>query len=81
MHLTYKHLLITLGVFLIDVIYTFYLKSVSSNNILSACNWAAIVTLLNGIVIVNYSSDILSLFCAMLGAFAGTFVAMKYFRI
>jgi len=80
MHLTYKHLLITLGVFLIDVIYTFYLKSVANNNTLNACNWAAIVTLLNGIVIVNYSSDILSLFCAMLGAFAGTFVAMKYFR-
>jgi hypothetical protein len=65
---------------LIDIVYIFYLKYVAQNKINKASAWASVVTLLNGIIIINYSSDIYSVLSAMIGAYVGTFISMKFFN-
>ena len=75
-----NYLIIFISLVLIDIAYIFYLKYVAQNKINKASNWASVVTLLNGIIIINYSSDIYSVLSAMIGAYVGTFISMKFFN-
>ena len=73
-----NHLLIFAGVFVTDVVYTRYLRAVYHQQIIPACCWASVVTTIGGVIIINYTSSIWSIVAAALGAFAGTFVSMKF---
>jgi xanthine/uracil permease len=75
-----NYLIIFISLVLIDIVYIFYLKYVAQNKINKASGWASVVTLLNGIIIINYSSDIYSVLSAMIGAYVGTFISMKFFN-
>jgi xanthine/uracil permease len=75
-----NYLIIFVSLVLIDIVYIFYLKYVAQNKINKASAWASVVTLLNGIIIINYSSDIYSVLSAMIGAYVGTFISMKFFN-
>jgi len=75
-----NYLIIFVSLVLIDIVYIFYLKYVAQNKINKASSWASVVTLLNGIIIINYSSDIYSVLSAMIGAYVGTFISMKFFN-
>lgn len=77
---TINHLMIFLGVFVTDVVYTFYLRAIYQHHTLQACAWASVVTTIGGVIIINYTASIWSIAAAAVGAFAGTFVSMKYVR-
>lgn len=76
--MNHKHLIIFCSLLIIDIVYVFYLKYVSDNKIHRACSWASIITLINGIIFINYSADIYTILSAMSGAYAGTYVSMKF---
>lgn len=75
-----NYVIIFFSIVCIDIIYVFYLKHVARNNVARASAWASLITLFNGIAIVNYSYDVFSIVSAMLGAFIGTSISMKYFN-
>jgi hypothetical protein len=74
-----NYFIIFFGLVLVDIIYVFYLKHVSNNDIHKASMWASLIVLCNGVVIVNYDYDVLSFISAMAGAYVGTHVSMRYF--
>jgi xanthine/uracil permease len=74
-----SYLIIFLGLVCIDVVYVFYLKYITSNDVNKACSWASIITFLNGIIIINYNYDFYSVASAMIGAYVGTYISMKFF--
>ena len=65
-------------VFLTDILYTYYLRSIVSNKPLAASFWATIVTYCAAVAAINYVEDHNMLIAALLGAFCGTYVGMKY---
>jgi hypothetical protein len=66
------------AVFVTDIIYTFYLKSVQHNSPLKASFWATVVTATASIAVINYTENHLMLIPALIGAFAGTWFGMKF---
>jgi hypothetical protein len=73
-----NHLVIFCSLLIIDIVYVFYLKYVSDNKIHKACAWASIITLINGVIFINYSVDVFTFISAMAGAYAGTYISMKF---
>lgn len=68
------------AVFLTDIIYTFYLKSVQLNNIWKACFWATAVTATASVAVISYTENHMMLIPSLLGAFVGTWFGMKYMK-
>jgi hypothetical protein len=64
-------------VFLTDVLYTYYLKSVAKNKPLMASFWATVVTFCASVAAINYVEDHTMLVASLLGAFCGTYVGMR----
>ena len=67
-----------LAVALTDVLYVYFLKSVQNNRPLSASLWSVVVTFTASIAVINYTEDHLALIPALLGAFLGTYLGMKW---
>ena len=65
------------ALFFTDVFYTFYLRSVTSNETLKASVWAVVVFFIAAIAVVNYTTNHMLLIPACLGAFCGTWMGMK----
>jgi hypothetical protein len=65
------------AIFLLDVVYTYYLRCVTDNNVLGASFWSIACYVLGSIAVINYTSNHWLLIPAMAGAFCGTFVGMK----
>lgn len=74
----YKFIETFILVFLTDILYTYYLRSVVNNRPLLASFWATVVTLCAAVAAINYVEDHTMLIAALLGAFSGTYVGMKY---
>ena len=66
------------SLFLIDIFYTYYLKSVTDSKVLVASLWSIVITILGANVVISYTTDHMLLIPAAMGAFCGTFVGMKY---
>lgn len=73
-----NYLLIFAGVLVIDIVYTRYLHAIYQQQVIAACCWASTVTSISGMIIINYTSSLWSIVAAALGAFAGTYVSMKF---
>jgi uncharacterized membrane protein YfcA len=65
------------AIFLLDVVYTYYLRCVATDNVLGASFWSVACYVLGSIAVVNYTSNHMLLIPACLGAFCGTWVGMK----
>ena len=66
-----------LAVFVLDVVYTYYLRCVAEKKILGASFWAVACYLGGSVAVINYTSNHWMLVPAALGAFCGTYVGMK----
>lgn len=66
-----------LAVFVVDIFYTYYLKSVTENAALKASVWGAVVWLIGSFAVIEYTADHMLLIPACIGAFCGTYVGMK----
>lgn len=65
-------------VFLTDILYTYYLRSVVNNKPIIASFWATVVTFCTAVAAINFIEDNTMIIAALLGAFCGTYVGMKY---
>ena len=61
-----------------DIVYTQLLKSVQNDKPFAASIWASLITFLGGVAIINYTNDNKMIIPAVLGAFVGTYIGMKY---
>jgi uncharacterized membrane protein YfcA len=66
-----------LAVFVTDLLYVYFVKSIQEDQPISAGLWSMVVTLTASIAVINYTEDQYALIPALLGAFAGTWVGMK----
>ena len=66
-----------IAVFVLDLVYTHYLKHVHNNHVLGASFWSVGCYLLASVAVINYTNNHLLLIPAAFGAFFGTFVGMK----
>jgi hypothetical protein len=66
-----------IAVFVLDLVYTHYLKHVNNNHVLGASFWSVGCYLLASVAVINYTNNHLLLIPAAFGAFFGTFVGMK----
>ena len=71
------YLITFIAVFLTDVLYIYFIKSIQDNRALQASFWAVIVTGTASITVISYTADHWALVPALAGAFFGTFVGMK----
>ena len=67
-------------VFATDILYTYYLRAVTTNKVLWATFWSMVVTLTASIAVINYTENHRTLIASLLGAGAGTYVGMKFIR-
>lgn len=75
-----SYVIIFLGVMVTDIFYVGYLKTVQANKVFRASCWASTITALGGLIIINYTPNIMSILSAMAGAFVGTYISLKYLR-
>jgi O-antigen/teichoic acid export membrane protein len=66
-----------IAVFVVDIFYTYYLKSVTENKATKAGLWGAVVWLIGSIAVIEYTADHMLLIPACIGAFCGTYVGIK----
>ena len=66
-----------LAVFVTDLLYVYFVKSIQEDQPISAGLWSMVVTLTASIAVINYTEDHYALIPALLGAFAGTWLGMK----
>ena len=66
-----------IAVFVVDIIYTYYLKAVAENSGIKAGFWGAVCWLIGSIAGIEYTSDHWVLITACIGAFLGTWVGIK----
>jgi xanthine/uracil permease len=67
-----------IAMFLVDIIFAYYLKAVNTDKAVKAGLWAAMVTFVNIVAVISYTENHLMVIPAVLGAFAGTFVGIKF---
>jgi hypothetical protein len=65
------------AIFLLDVVYTYYLRCVADNNVLGASFWSVACYILGSVAVMNYTTNHWLIIPAIAGAFVGTFVGMK----
>jgi hypothetical protein len=65
------------AIFLLDIVYTYYLRCVQYNQVLKASGWSVACYVLGSIAVINYTTNHWLILPAMAGAFCGTFVGMK----
>ena len=67
-----------LAVFATDIINAYYIKAIHESKALVASTWAVLITLTASIAVINFTEDHTMLLAALLGAFCGTFVAIRF---
>ena len=65
------------AIFLLDIVYTYYLRCVQYDQVLKASAWSVACYILGSIAVINYTTNHWLILPAMAGAFCGTFVGMK----
>lgn len=71
-----NYILTFFAVFFTDIVNTYYIKAIAENKPLVASILAALVMLIYSFALISFVKDIYLLIPALLGAFAGTYVAM-----
>lgn len=73
-------LVVFAAMFLLDFVWTFYTKAIQRHAAFAAANWAVMITLFNGAAQIGYVENHWLLIPAGLGAFGGTYAALKWGR-
>ena len=73
-----EYIIVFLSMFVVDVFYAIYLKSIENNKPIFASFMAMIVFFVASIATIGYIDNHWLLVPACLGAFAGTWFGMKY---
>lgn len=66
------------AIFLLDIVYTYYLRCVQYGQTLQASSWSVVCYVLGSTAVINYTANHWLIFPAVVGAFCGTFVGMKF---
>lgn len=66
------------AMFFTDIFYAYYIQSVQNGRAVRASFWAAILYLAGSIVVLGYTNNPWLLIPSVLGAFAGTYIGVKY---
>ena len=61
-----------------DIVYTLLLKSVQNDKPFAASIWASAITFLGGVAVINYTTNNMMIIPAVVGAFVGTYIGMKF---
>ena len=64
------------AIFLLDIVYTYYLRCVATNNVLGASFWSVACYILGSVAVINYTTNNWLMIPAVVGAFCGTYVGM-----
>ena len=72
-----EYIVTFLAVFVTDLMYVYFVKSIQNNKPWFAAWWSMVVTFTASVAIINYTTDHWALIPALLGAFFGTWVGMK----
>lgn len=62
----------------LDFTYAEYTKAAAERRLYPACGWAVVLYLLGGFVAINYIGNHWMLIPAAFGAFAGTWLSIKF---
>lgn len=73
-----KAIAVFAALFALDFVWALYTKAIGANRMVLASSYAVALIGLSGAAAIGYTSDPWLLAPAMLGAFAGTFAAMKW---
>ena len=65
------------SIFLLDIVYTYYLRCVADNNVLGASFWSVACYILGSAAVISYTTNHWLVIPAIAGAFCGTFAGMK----
>jgi len=65
------------AIFLLDIVYTYYLRCVANENVLGASVWSVACYVLGSVAVINYTTNHWLMIPAMAGAFCGTWVGMR----
>ena len=65
------------AIFLLDIVYTYYLRCVQYDQALKASTWSVACYILGSVAVINYTTNHWLILPAIVGAFCGTFVGMK----
>jgi uncharacterized membrane protein YfcA len=71
------YLITFIAVFLTDVLYIYFIKSIQDNKAVQAAFWSVVVTATASITVINYTENHWTLIPALAGAFFGTLVGMR----
>ena len=66
------------AVFVTDLLYVYFVKSIQNDSPWQAAWWSTVVTLTASIAVINYTEDHWALVPALAGAFFGTWFGMKF---
>ena len=66
-----------LAIFVTDLIYVYFVKSIQNDHPLRAAWWSMVVTFTASVAVINYTTDHWALIPALLGAFSGTLLGMR----
>ncbi len=72
-----SYILTFILVFVVDIIYTYYLKAINENHALTAGFWGAFAWLIGSLAVIEYTANHWLLIPACAGAFCGTWVGIK----
>lgn len=76
-NMMWDYLFTFFAVLILDIVNTYYLQSINNHKPFLASFWAVIVTFVSAYAIINYTTNHMMLIPALLGAFVGTYIAMK----
>lgn len=65
------------SIFLLDIVYTYYLRCVAKEHALGASFWSVACYLLGSIAVISYTTNHWLIIPAVIGAFCGTYAGMK----
>ena len=71
------YLITFIAVFLTDVLYIYFIKSIQDNKAIQAAFWSVVVTGTASITVISYTENHWTLIPALAGAFFGTLVGMR----
>lgn len=71
------YIIVFVLVFVTDICYPFYLKSVARGHAIRASLWASFVSLTASVALIDYVGNPWLLVPSLLAAFTGTYVGMK----
>jgi hypothetical protein len=71
------HVVTFFSIFLLDIVYTYYLRCVAKDNALGASFWSVACYLLGTVAVISYTTNHWLIIPAVAGAFCGTYAGMK----